>query len=76
MKGHPCQPYGSNIRINIPENTLFTYPDLSIICGDINPSDADEDTAVRPSVLIEILSKSTKDYYRAESLYCTVLSLR
>jgi Uma2 family endonuclease len=43
---------------------LFTYPDISIICGDIVPSPDDEDTATQPSVLIEILSPSTRDYDR------------
>ena len=62
--GKSCQPYGSDMRIHIPENTLFTYPDISIICGDIVPSEYDEDTATQPLVIIEILSKTTKDYNR------------
>jgi len=64
LKGKPCKPYGSDLRIHIPENTLFTYPDISIICGEIIPSKIDEDTAILPTVLIEILSPSTKDYDR------------
>jgi Uma2 family endonuclease len=60
----PCFPYGSDMRIHIPENTLFTYPDISIICGDINTFDKDRDTALQPIILIEILSKSTRDYDR------------
>jgi Uma2 family endonuclease len=62
LKGKPCKPYGSNLRIHIPENTLYTYPDISIICGEIIASNKDEDTAVQPTVLIEILSPSTKNY--------------
>lgn len=64
LKGKSCQPYGSDMRIHIPENSLFTYPDISIICGDILLSDEDKDTAIQPTVLIEILSPSTKDYDR------------
>ena len=64
LKGKPCRPYGSDLRIHIPENTLYTYPDISIICGDIIPSKTDPDTAVQPTVLIEILSPSTKNYDR------------
>src|SRR5258708_23250436 len=30
LKGKPCQPYGSDTRVHIPENTLYTYPDISI----------------------------------------------
>lgn len=64
LKGKSCQPYGSDMRIHIPENTLFTYPDISVICNEIIPSDIDEDTTILPSALIEILSPSTKNYDR------------
>ena len=64
LKTSPCFPHGSDMRIHIPENTLFTYPDISIICGDINTFDKDKDTAIQPIILIEILSKSTRNYDR------------
>jgi Uma2 family endonuclease len=64
LKGHPCRPYGSDMRIHIPENSLFTYPDISIVCGELVVANEDEDTAVKPTVIIEILSKSTRDYDR------------
>src|SRR3569832_849770 len=35
LQGKKCQPYGSDQRIHIPSNTLFTYPDISIVCGEI-----------------------------------------
>jgi Uma2 family endonuclease len=64
LQTSPCHPYGSDMRVHIPENTLFTYPDITIICGDINTFDKDKDTAIQPTILIEILSKSTRDYDR------------
>lgn len=64
LKTSPCFPYGSDMRIHIPENTLFTYPDISIICGEIKTFDKDKDTALQPIILIEILSKTTRDYDR------------
>ncbi|HEU5145067.1 MAG TPA: Uma2 family endonuclease [Chryseosolibacter sp.] len=64
LKGKPCRPYGSDLRVHIPENTLFTYPDISIFCGELISSAPDEDTVVSPTVLIEILSASTKEYDR------------
>ncbi|MGC4234737.1 MAG: Uma2 family endonuclease [Niabella sp.] len=78
LKGKPCKPFGSDMRIHIPENTLFTYPDISIICGDIISAEEDEDTALLPSVLIEILSPSTKNYDRGEKfkLYRDIPSLK
>lgn len=78
LKGKNCQPYGSDLRIHIPENSLFTYPDISIICGDVIFSPEDEDTAVAPTVIIEILSPATRNYDRGEKflLYRDIKTLR
>jgi len=78
LKGKNCRPYGSDMRINIPENSLFTYPDISIICGEIISSDQDEDTATQPAVIIEILSASTKNYDRGGKfmLYRSIKTLK
>ncbi len=66
LKNKTCQPFGSDMRIHIPENTLYTYPDITIICGDFISSDTDEDTVIQPTVIIEILTPSTKNYDRGE----------
>ncbi len=62
LKGNKCQTFGSDLRIHIPKNTLYTYPDISIICGEIETTDDKFDTVTNPSVIIEILSASTRDY--------------
>lgn len=64
LKGKPCRPYGSDKRMYIPENTLFTYPDISIYCSKSVPFGKGGMTFVEPTVLIEILSESTKNYDR------------
>lgn len=76
LKGKPCRPFGSDMRVHIPENSLFTYPDISIFCGDFTMFQ--EDSALQPTLLIEILSPSTKNYDRGEkfSLYRDIPSLR
>ena len=66
------------MRIHIPENTLFTYADISIFCDGIIQTDLDENTVVRPTILLEILSPSTKDYDRGGKfiLYRDIPTLR
>lgn len=78
LKGKSCQPFGPDMRVNIPENTLYTYPDISIFCSDLQPSSEDEDTVVKPTVIIEILSPSTRNYDRGEKfrLYRDIPGLR
>ncbi len=78
LKGKNCQPYGSDFRIYIPEHSLFTYPDISIICEDIINSKEDEETAIQPTIIIEILSPFTKNYDRGEEfmLYRAIPALK
>jgi Uma2 family endonuclease len=64
LKGKSCEPLGSDFRVHIPNNTLFTYPDISIFCGDILTRNNDEMNGLNPSVIIEVLSPSTKNYDR------------
>lgn len=66
LADHPCHVYGSDLRIHIPENSLYTYPDISIVCGPPQLATEDEDTLVRPTALIEILSPPTCQYDRVE----------
>lgn len=61
LKGKNCRPYGPDLRMHIPENTLYTYPDISIYCED-PVKGPDDDIATNPTVIIEILSPSTRNY--------------
>lgn len=78
LKGRTCKPFNSDQRIYIPQNTLFTYPDISIICGDILTKDNDEWNIINPAVLIEVLSPSTRNYDKGEKfgLYRDIASLK
>ncbi|MDQ0638501.1 Uma2 family endonuclease [Pedobacter sp. W3I1] len=78
LKGSKCIPFGSDMRMNISENTLFTYPDISIYCNEIKHLSEDGDTILQPTVIIEILSPSTKNYDRGKkfNLYKDIPSLK
>lgn len=78
LKGKLCKPYGSDLRIYIEKNTLFTYPDISVFCDDVLTLNNDEMNALNPVVLIEVLSPSTKDYNRGTKfkLYRDIPSLK
>ena len=78
LKGKKCRPYGSDMRMNIPENTLYTYPDLSVYCNELETLDNQRDTAKKPTVIFEILSKSTRNYDQGEkfALYREIPTLK
>lgn len=78
LKGTPCRPYGSDKRLHIPENSLYTYPDISIYCNGLKPSATDKDSSILPTTIIEILSESTQSYDRGDKfkLYRDIPSLK
>lgn len=78
LKGKSCNMFGSDLRIHIPENSLYTYPDFSIVCGQPETTDKNKDTIIKPYAIIEVLSKSTRDYDRGTkfSLYRTIQTLK
>ena len=52
LRGKKCKPFNSDQRIHIPINTLFTYPDVSIICGEIIFLNNDELNVLNPTIII------------------------
>lgn len=78
LKGKPCRSLGCNLRVHSPKNTLYTYPDVLIVCGEPKFVDGQFDTLLNPSVLIEILSPSTADYDKGTKfeLYRDIESLQ
>ncbi len=63
LRGTPCRQFTSDMRVAV-DDTLYTYPDLSIVCGEARFTDAHVDTVTNPTVLIEILSPATANYDR------------
>jgi Uma2 family endonuclease len=66
LKGKPCRAYESNLRLNVLRTGLRCYPDVSVYCGplQLDPEDSAGETATNPTLLFEVLSKSTEAYDR------------
>lgn len=77
LKGKSCRSYSSDLKIHIPDNGLYTYPDLLVVCGKEEFLDENTDTLLNPKIIIEVLSKSTGSYDRGEKfqLYRSIPSL-
>jgi Uma2 family endonuclease len=61
-----CRSYSSDQRIHIPENSLYSYPDIVVVCGSNKYAEKDKNTIINPAVLIEVLSESTGAYDRGD----------
>jgi Uma2 family endonuclease len=63
----PCRVYSSDLAIR-PPTGLTTYPDVSVICGELVRAADDPNAAANPTLLVEVTSASTEDYDRGEKL--------
>jgi Uma2 family endonuclease len=78
LRKKPCQSFSRDMKLHIPANTLYTYPDLMVVCGDKKFVDGEKDIIMNPVIIIEILSKGTEAYDRGDkfALYRSIPSLR
>lgn len=64
LKGRRCQPFNADLRVKIEASGLYTYPDLSVVCGEDQHVDEEKDTLTNPTLIVEVLSPSTENYDR------------
>ena len=69
LKGKSCDVFSSDLRVNSPASNSFTYPDLTIVCGEPELLDDQADTLLNPSVIIEVLSPSTENYDKGNKFF-------
>jgi Uma2 family endonuclease len=66
LRGRPCRVYSSDLRVRAAD--LTTYPDVTVVCGDVERDPADPNTARNPKFIVEVTSPNTEDYDRGEKL--------
>jgi len=76
-KGRPCRVFNSDQRVRAEQPSAsrigYFYPDVSVVCGKPEFSSDNPPTLLNPTLIIEVLSDSTReydfgkklDYYRA-----------
>ncbi len=60
------KPYIGDLRLWIPQYRQYTYPDVFLIQGQPVFQERRTDTITNPCLIVEVLSKSTKDYDRTD----------
>lgn len=64
LRRKPCTVYSTDLRVRVSPTGLYTYPDVVVICGQPQFADEDRDMVLNPTLIVEVLSESTKDYDR------------
>lgn len=53
-----------DVKLWVPQEQLYTYSDVMVVVGEVDYYNSRQDIILNPQVIIEVLSKSTKDYDR------------
>src|SRR5947208_2764400 len=77
LKGQPCRTYSNDMRVRVSATSLYTYPDVIVVCGERRFDDTQKDTLLNPTLIVEVLSESTEAYDRGAKFgfYRTIGSL-
>jgi Uma2 family endonuclease len=78
LTGRSCSTYASAMRVKVSLTGLYTYPDVTVVSGETQFEDDQEDTLLNPWLIVEVLSESTQGYDRGEKFehYRKLASLR
>lgn len=73
-----CVVFNSDMKVWVDKQNHGLYPDVSVICGDIEYHKNSESVLSNPMLLIEVLSKSTKQYDKSDKfeLYRSIPSFK
>jgi len=78
LRGRRCEVFDTHIKIRVEASGLYTYPDVSALCGEPHFDSERQGVLVNASVLVEVLSPSTESYDRGRKFghYKQIPSLR
>ena len=69
LEAQGCEGFASDMRVHIHSTQRYTYPDIVVVCGKPEFEDAELDTLLNPTLILEILSSSTEDHDRGRKLF-------
>lgn len=66
LRGRECAAFSTDLRLFVRQHDLITYPDVFVTWGPVQLLDKRQDTVLDATVIVEVLSPSTKNYDRGE----------
>lgn len=66
LRGKKCEALSPNMKVRTSTASLFSYPDLTVVCGEPQFHDRKRDAVVNPRAIFEVLSPSTEKYDRGK----------
>lgn len=69
LRGKPCRVFSSDVRVRVRQADLVAYPDLTVVCGELQRDAEDSESIANPMVIVEVLSDSTEIYDRGDKAF-------
>lgn len=66
LKGKPCRVFSSDMKVRTSRAGLYSYPDVTVVCGAMRFHDERRDVLTNPTLIIEVLSPSTEAFDRGK----------
>lgn len=68
-KGSDCKAINNDVKLHVESLNKFLYPDVMVVCGEMERSTKEQNAIVNPSVIVEVLSNSTEAYDRGDKFF-------
>jgi len=69
LKERECEALSPNMKVKAGDSGLFSYPDLTVVCGKPVFLDSHRDVLLNPVAIFEVLSPTTEAYDRGEKFF-------
>jgi Uma2 family endonuclease len=66
LRGGPCRPHGSDLRLFIERAEVATYADVTVVCDPVERAESSPTHVTNPRVVVEVLSPATERYDREQ----------
>lgn len=78
LRGKPCRPYNSELKIKSGLSNSYFYPDATVICDKPEIVEGLNGVVLNPTLIVEVLSDSSEGYDRGTKAmhYRSIPSLR
>lgn len=78
VRRNDCRIFPSDMRVQAVDQSVYTYPDITVVCGTPQYAEPNEMTLINPTLIIEILSPATEARDRTEKFiyYRKIASLQ
>lgn len=60
LEGRPCRVFAADLRVRVEATDFACHPDATVVCHELERSPVDDDAVVNPTLVVEVLSDSTR----------------